>query len=158
MEPFRGLLMGMFFMAVGMELDLRTVARYPLLLPLSVIGLVCVKGGVVALVLRRLGWRQAAQAGLLMGQGGEFAFIILGYAVGALLAGITADALGIAPAVWLVAENTVGAGGVVLLRMNRRNPRQRSRSPRPSWTSASGGAMARSSSTSVPPRSLPRAT
>ncbi|GGY57118.1 cation:proton antiporter domain-containing protein [Pseudoduganella albidiflava] len=89
-EPFRGLLMGMFFMAVGMELDLRTVAQYPLLLPLSVIGLVCVKGGVVALVLRRLGWRQAAQAGLLMGQGGEFAFIILGYAVGAgLLAGPT---------------------------------------------------------------------
>ncbi|QBE62385.1 cation:proton antiporter domain-containing protein [Pseudoduganella lutea] len=84
-EPFRGLLMGMFFMAVGMELDLRIVARYPLLLPLSVIGLLCVKGGVIALVLRRLGWRRAVHAGLLMGQGGEFAFIILGYAVGSSL-------------------------------------------------------------------------
>ncbi|MBB3224127.1 cation:proton antiporter domain-containing protein [Pseudoduganella umbonata] len=89
-EPFRGLLMGIFFMAVGMELDLRIVAQYPLLLPLSVIGLLAVKGGVVALVLRRLGWRRAVRAGLLMGQGGEFAFIILGYAVGAgLLAGAT---------------------------------------------------------------------
>ena len=46
----------------------------------------------------------------------------LGYAVGALLAGIVADALGIAPAVWLVAVITFGAGGVVLLRMNGRNP------------------------------------
>jgi CPA2 family monovalent cation:H+ antiporter-2 len=89
-EPFRGLLMGMFFMAVGMELDVRIVAQYPLLLPLSVLGLLAVKGGVVALVLGRLGWRRAVQAGLLMGQGGEFAFIILGYAVGAgLLAGET---------------------------------------------------------------------
>ncbi|WP_338758645.1 cation:proton antiporter [Massilia sp. METH4] len=81
-EPFRGLLMGMFFMAVGMELDLRIVAQYPVLLPLSVLGLLVVKGGVVAAVLHRLGWRRAVHAGLLMGQGGEFAFIILGYGVG----------------------------------------------------------------------------
>ncbi|HEX8601364.1 MAG TPA: cation:proton antiporter, partial [Pseudoduganella sp.] len=89
-EPFRGLLMGMFFMAVGMELDLRTIAQYPLLLPLSVLGLLAVKGGVIALLLRRLGWRRALHGGLLMGQGGEFAFILLGYAVGSgLLAGAT---------------------------------------------------------------------
>jgi CPA2 family monovalent cation:H+ antiporter-2 len=89
-EPFRGLLMGMFFMAVGMELDLRTIAHYPLLLPFSVLGLLAVKGGVIALLLRRLGWRRALHGGLLMGQGGEFAFILLGYAVGSgLLAGAT---------------------------------------------------------------------
>jgi MFS family permease len=44
----------------------------------------------------------------------------LGYAVGALLAGIMADALGIPPAVWLVAGITFGASGFVLLRMKER--------------------------------------
>ncbi len=111
-EPFRGLLMGMFFMAVGMELDLRIVAQYPFWLPASVLGLLAVKGGVIALLLlRRLGWRRAAQAGLLMGQGGEFAFIILGYAVGAgLLAGATGQFMLV-----LVTASMLAAPGVAAL-------------------------------------------
>ncbi len=80
-EPFKGLLMGLFFMAVGMEVDLRLVAEFPLLLPASVLGLLVVKAAVVALLLARLGWAPALQAGLLLGHGGEFAFIILAYAV-----------------------------------------------------------------------------
>ncbi|WUR14985.1 cation:proton antiporter [[Empedobacter] haloabium] len=84
-EPFRGLLMGLFFMSVGMELDLRTVAEYPFWLPASVVGLLLIKAAVIALLLWRLGAGQAVQAGLLMGQGGEFAFIVLGYAVMAKL-------------------------------------------------------------------------
>ena len=80
-EPFKGLLMGLFFMAVGMEVDLRLVAEFPLLLPASVLGLLVIKAAVVALLLRRLGWATAWQGGLLLGQGGEFAFIILAYAV-----------------------------------------------------------------------------
>lgn len=80
-EPFKGLLMGLFFMAVGMEVDPRLVAEYPLLLPASVLGLLVVKASVVALLLGRLGWATALQGGMLLGQGGEFAFIILAYAV-----------------------------------------------------------------------------
>lgn len=80
-EPFKGLLMGLFFMAVGMEVDLRLVAEFPLLLPASVLGLLVIKAAVVALLLGRLGWATALQGGLLLGQGGEFAFIILAYAV-----------------------------------------------------------------------------
>ena len=80
-EPFKGLLMGLFFLAVGMEVDLRLVAQYPLLLPASVLGLLAVKASVVALLLGRLGWAKALHGGLLLGQGGEFAFIILAYAV-----------------------------------------------------------------------------
>ena len=80
-EPFKGLLMGLFFMAVGMEVDLRLVAAFPLLLPASVLGLLAIKAAVVALLLGRLGWATALQGGLLLGQGGEFAFIILAYAV-----------------------------------------------------------------------------
>ncbi|HEX8404260.1 MAG TPA: cation:proton antiporter [Duganella sp.] len=80
-EPFKGLLMGLFFMAVGMEVDLRLVAEYPLLLPASVLGLLLVKALIIALLLAPLGWAAALHGGLLLGQGGEFAFIILGYAV-----------------------------------------------------------------------------
>lgn len=80
-EPFKGLLMGLFFMAVGMEIDLRVAVQYPLLLPASVLALLGLKGAVVALLLRGLGWRKALHGGFLLGQGGEFAFIILAYAV-----------------------------------------------------------------------------
>jgi len=79
-EPFKGLLMGLFFMAVGMEIDLSAVAQFPLLLPASVLALLALKAGVTALLLRGLGWRRAVHGGLLLGQGGEFAFIILAYA------------------------------------------------------------------------------
>ncbi|WEF35496.1 NAD-binding protein [Pseudoduganella chitinolytica] len=72
-------------MSVGMELDLRTVAEYPFWLPASVVGLLLIKATVITLLLWRLGVGQAVQAGMLMGQGGEFAFIVLGYAVTARL-------------------------------------------------------------------------
>jgi CPA2 family monovalent cation:H+ antiporter-2 len=82
-EPFKGLLMGLFFMAVGMRLDLREIAREPLWLALSVIGLVAIKGGLAAAAFRLCGLRrgQAVEAGLLLGQGGEFAFIVVGAAL-----------------------------------------------------------------------------
>jgi CPA2 family monovalent cation:H+ antiporter-2 len=112
--------MGMFFMSVGMELDLRTVAANPVWLPLSVLGLLAVKGGVIALLLRRLGWGQAAHAGLLMGQGGEFAFIILGYAVGAHL---LTDAAGQFMLVLVTASMLVAPGAAALgARLARRWP------------------------------------
>lgn len=80
-EPFKGLLMGLFFMSVGMEIDLRLAAEFPWLLPASVLGLLAVKALVVMVLLAPLGWASALQGGLLLGQGGEFAFIILAYAV-----------------------------------------------------------------------------
>ncbi|MBC7503012.1 MAG: cation:proton antiporter [Herminiimonas sp.] len=82
-EPFRGLLMGLFFISVGMQVDVRVIASAPLLIPLSVVGLFLVKGMVTTLVFRvgRFTWGRAAEAGLLLGQGGEFAFIIVGMAM-----------------------------------------------------------------------------
>ncbi|WP_374668179.1 cation:proton antiporter [Ramlibacter sp.] len=84
-EPFKGLLMGLFFMSVGMGIDLRELAREPLWLAFSVVGLLVVKAVIVA-VLFRLGglpWGQALHGGLLLGQGGEFAFVVIGVALGA---------------------------------------------------------------------------
>jgi CPA2 family monovalent cation:H+ antiporter-2 len=81
-EPFRELLMGIFFLSVGMKIDIRAIAESPLLL-LSVGGLFVIKGTIVALLLRlgRFNWIHALKGGVLLGQGGEFAFVALGYAL-----------------------------------------------------------------------------
>lgn len=81
-EPFKGLLMGLFFMTVGMGMDLRQVAAAPLWLGAAVFGLIGIKALVVALLFRvgGLPWSRAVEGGLLLGQGGEFAFIVIGYA------------------------------------------------------------------------------
>lgn len=82
-EPFKGLLMGLFFMTVGMQMDTRQIVEAPLWLAAAVVGLVLIKAGVVAIILRlgRLQWAKAIEGGLLLGQGGEFAFIVIGYAI-----------------------------------------------------------------------------
>lgn len=82
-DPFKSLLLSLFFMSVGMQTDLRTLLDAPLLLPLSVVGLFLIKAAVQALVLRvgKFSWGSAIEGGLMMGQGGEFAFIVTGYAM-----------------------------------------------------------------------------
>jgi len=81
-EPFKGLLMGLFFMSVGMGIDIREVWHNPVWLPVSVLGLLAIKAAVMTLLFRLWGlrWSQALEAGLLLGQGGEFAFIVVGVA------------------------------------------------------------------------------
>lgn len=83
-EPFKGLLMGLFFMTVGMTIDTRQIVEHPLWLAAFVAGLVLLKALVVAVLLKIGGmpWGRALEGGLLLGQGGEFAFIVIGYAIG----------------------------------------------------------------------------
>jgi monovalent cation:H+ antiporter-2, CPA2 family len=82
-EPFKGLLMGLFFMSVGMGVDVRTIAQSPVWLPLSVVGLFGIKIAVLVLIFRVGGfnWGRALEGGALLGQGGEFTFIVVGYAL-----------------------------------------------------------------------------
>lgn len=82
-DPFKGLLLGLFFMTVGMGIDFGALLRDPLLIPASVIGLVLIKAAVVTALFRGFGlsWGRAAEGGLLLGPAGEFAFIVLGSAV-----------------------------------------------------------------------------
>ncbi|UVW29795.1 cation:proton antiporter [Massilia sp. H6] len=82
-EPFKGLLMGLFFMSVGMSIDTRQVLEGPLLLAALVGSLVLIKASVIAPLLRigGLPWSRALEGSLLLGQGGEFAFVAIGYAV-----------------------------------------------------------------------------
>lgn len=92
-EPFKGLLMGLFFMTVGMTIDTGQILDAPLWLTSFVLGLVLIKGVVVALLFRigGLPWGRAVEGGLLLGQGGEFAFIVIGYAA---TSGVLDPALG----------------------------------------------------------------
>jgi len=82
-EPFKGLFIGLFFLSVGMGIDLRTLREEPLWIPLSVLGLFTVKSLIATLAMRGCGlrWAIAVEGGLLLGQGGEFAFIVIGIAL-----------------------------------------------------------------------------
>ncbi len=82
-EPFKGLLMGLFFMSVGMGVDWRALLVDPLWVPASVLGLIAIKSMVMIPLFRRFGlsWGQAVESGVLLGQGGEFAFIVVGIAI-----------------------------------------------------------------------------
>jgi CPA2 family monovalent cation:H+ antiporter-2 len=81
-EPFKGLLVGVFLISVGMSLDLgNIVPDAPRLLVAGVV-LVGVKLAVIVVLARAVGlrWRTGLQAGLLLGAGGEFGFVIFGLA------------------------------------------------------------------------------
>jgi CPA2 family monovalent cation:H+ antiporter-2 len=79
--------MGVFFMSIGMRIDVREIAHSPFWIPLSVVGLFAIKSAITSTLLRLggFGWGRALQGGLMLGQGGEFAFIGIGYAVTAKL-------------------------------------------------------------------------
>jgi len=81
-EPFKGLLLGLFFLSVGMGIDLRVALSNAPLAILSVVGLFAVKGGVIAVLalLFRQGRSVAIEMALLLGQGGEFVFVVLSLA------------------------------------------------------------------------------
>ncbi len=83
-EPFKGLLLGLFFVSVGMSIDIAQVAVKPLWLIASVVGLYLVKSPIVYALARWFGEPRpvALEAGLLLGQGGEFAFLVVGMAYG----------------------------------------------------------------------------
>ena len=83
-EPFRSILLGLFFLAVGMMLDLGAIADRPLFVISMAIALIVTKTliltGICALF--RMPWRQALALGLLLSQGGEFGFVLFAQAQG----------------------------------------------------------------------------
>jgi monovalent cation:proton antiporter-2 (CPA2) family protein len=77
-EPFRGLLLGLFFLAVGMALDLSVVAANWRLILISVAALTVLKMVAIYTVARAFNasHREAVERLVLMAQGGEFAFVL----------------------------------------------------------------------------------
>ena len=81
-EPFKGLLMGLFFISVGMSIDFHLLAAEPLLVLALVLGFQVLKGGALALIAPRLevSSTQRLLFAALLAQGGEFAFVVFGVA------------------------------------------------------------------------------
>jgi glutathione-regulated potassium-efflux system protein KefB len=86
-DPFRSLLLGLFFVAVGMMIDLSAIATRPLFVVGMALGLVAVKAVILFGLARLFGMegRRALKMGLLLSQGGEFAFVLFAAARDAFL-------------------------------------------------------------------------
>jgi monovalent cation:H+ antiporter-2, CPA2 family len=82
-QPFKGLLLGVFLVSVGMSVDIAKILQRPIEIALSVVGLIALKALVVSFVGPFFGIKRpgATKAGLLLGPGGEFAFVVLGLAM-----------------------------------------------------------------------------
>lgn len=86
-EPFKGLLLGLFFMAIGMTLDVGLLLEAPLTILAIAVGLLVVKAVCLAAVCLAAGQSPAAAARVAatLCQGGEFAFVILNVGVASAL-------------------------------------------------------------------------
>jgi glutathione-regulated potassium-efflux system ancillary protein KefC len=105
-EPFKGLLLGLFFIAVGMGVDFGVLLAKPLVVLALVGGLFALKSGVLWLIARRAGLpaSELPLFVLLLAPGSEFAFVLLGPgAAGGLLAPQTIQAITLAVALSMLA-------------------------------------------------------
>lgn len=81
-EPFKGLLLGLFFIAVGMTMNLELLLQQPLMLLGFAVLLMAIKTAVIAVIvkLQKTTAKQSIQLGLMLSQGGEFAFVAVALA------------------------------------------------------------------------------
>lgn len=77
-EPFKGLLLGLFFIAVGMSIDMHVVLNRPALAAALVAGFLAVKAAVLGLMARAMPLPKPERAAfvILLAQGGEFGFVV----------------------------------------------------------------------------------
>jgi len=81
-EPFKGLLLGLFFIGVGMSIDFGTLVIHPLRILLLLVGFLVIKSVVLWLIARplKVAGKQRRWFAALLGQGSEFAFVVFGAA------------------------------------------------------------------------------
>jgi len=84
LDPFKGLLLGLFFVTVGMTIDLREIAAQALYVFAAVIGLLAIKAVTLFGAARVLGVSRALslEVALILAQAGEFAFVVIALARG----------------------------------------------------------------------------
>ncbi|HSK42133.1 MAG TPA: monovalent cation:proton antiporter-2 (CPA2) family protein, partial [Arenibaculum sp.] len=132
-EPFRGLLLGLFFITVGASLDFGLVARQPVLLMGIVLGLMLLKFAVMFGVARLFGapTRGAAAVAVALAQGGEFAFVLLTFTVGAgvippelaaLLTAAVAVSMALTPLAMIASEQIAIAADAAIPDAPREDP------------------------------------
>ena len=81
-EPFKGLLLGLFFITVGMSVDLSVIGREPLLIVTAVIGMMLAKAAILFAIGKLSGYTtdSARNLAVALSQGGEFAFVLFSLA------------------------------------------------------------------------------
>jgi glutathione-regulated potassium-efflux system protein KefB len=86
-DPFRSILLGLFFLAVGMMLDLHAIAEQPFFVIGMALGLITLKAAILFGLAKafKMESRRALKLGLLLSQGGEFGFVLFAAAQGAML-------------------------------------------------------------------------
>lgn len=86
-EPFRSILLGLFFLAVGMMLNLHAIAERPFFVIGMALALIVTKLVIIMGIglLFKMTWRGALALGLLLSQGGEFGFVLFAQAQKAML-------------------------------------------------------------------------
>jgi monovalent cation:proton antiporter-2 (CPA2) family protein len=94
-DPFRSILLGLFFLAVGMLLDVGIIAAQPMLVVGLAVGLICVKIALVFVLGRVFGLANSPSLimALLLSQGGEFGFVLFAAAQQAMLIDTSAASL-----------------------------------------------------------------
>ncbi|MEG1733858.1 MAG: glutathione-regulated potassium-efflux system protein KefC [Comamonas sp.] len=77
-EPFKGLLLGLFFMAVGMSIDFGVILQSPLVMAAMVLGFLSLKALMIFGLAKvmNIPWRERPVFTLMLAQGGEFAFVV----------------------------------------------------------------------------------
>ena len=104
--PFRAILLGLFFVTVGMQLDLALLREAAPAIISLIVAVAALKGLVILGLGRAFGlaWMDAARTGVLLGPGGEFAFVLLGVATSTgLLSGSIAHPIMVAVALGMLA-------------------------------------------------------
>lgn len=130
-DPFRGLLLGLFFVGIGMSLDLRTTLDQPRLIAALLLGLLATKALVLYLIAR-LGAGLERKNGLalaaLLAQGGEFGFVVFGLAAAnGLLSGAQRDL------VVIVITLSMAATPVLLRLLDEITPLRKEHKPAPAF-------------------------
>ncbi|WP_085810619.1 cation:proton antiporter [Sphingomonas sp. TZW2008] len=86
-DPFRSILLGLFFLTIGMMLNLEAIAERPFFVVAMALALIATKTAVIVGIgmAFRMKWRSALALGLLLSQGGEFGFVLFAQAADAYL-------------------------------------------------------------------------
>ncbi|MGA2492672.1 MAG: cation:proton antiporter [Roseiarcus sp.] len=122
-EPFKGLLLGLFFVSVGAQLDLSILAATPIVTIGVAVALIAIKALIVFVLARlfKAPGRVAGEAALLLGPGGEFAFVMISAAVaGGVVDRADAAILLVAVALSMMAIPSLGRLGAALARRRAR--------------------------------------
>ncbi len=117
-EPFKGLLLGLFFIAVGASIDFQLIANDPLLISELVVALIAVKFVVLFLIGRifKMGLDNNFLFTFTLAQGGEFGFVLFSFAtqnnvlsetVASPLVAVVALSMGLSPLIMLINEKLI---------------------------------------------------